>query len=253
MPATKPRREDIKVEIDKILQSLEIDTHTAASIRLILHTNLDRGRVEHFIDSDIRRVGEYVRRVLEHYTRLHSHIQAVQKDRTEQVWQPLFKQLQIWAYNFLLRKGFVPGLSTHAVAEECATETALRILDAHFPYDTDFAPWAHTTVAMTCYRFFRDGTKKSVIPPKSLVELDEQLPNFKENDFKNQDENDDLLEAMSGLSDARRRVIQLHYLDDVPLPEIASLMGKSTGAIHSLHFNALQDLRKILSKNRDNN
>jgi RNA polymerase sigma factor (sigma-70 family) len=252
MPAMTLRREDIKTEIDRILQSLEAEPQTIASIRLILHTNLDRGRVEHFIGSDIRRVGEYVRRVLEHYARLHSYIRSLQKERTDEVWQPLFKQLQTWAYNFLLRKGFVPGLSTRTIAEECATEAALRILDAHFPYDTEFDPWAHTTVTMTCFRFFRDGTKKSAVPPKNLVELDEQLPNLEDSGFKNQDDRNALLQTMSGLSEARRQVIQLHYLDDVPLPEIATLMGKSAGAIHSLHFNALQDLRKILSKNRDN-
>jgi RNA polymerase sigma factor (sigma-70 family) len=249
----KLHREDIKTEIDRALQFLEAEPQTIASIRLILHTNLDRGRVEHFIGSDIRRVGDYVRRVQEHYDRLHPYIQAVQKDRTDEAWQPLFKQLQAWAYNFLLRKGFVPDPSTRAIAEECATEAALRILDAHFPYDTDFDPWARTTMIMACFRFFRDGTKKSAIPPNNLVELDEQLPHLEDINPKQQNDNDDLLAAMSSLSDARRQVIQLHYLDDVPLPEIATLMGKSAGAIHSLHFKALQDLRKILSKNRDNN
>jgi RNA polymerase sigma factor (sigma-70 family) len=251
MPAMKPRREDIRTEIDRTLQSLEAEPQTIASIRLVLHTNLDRGRVENFIGNDIRRVGEYAQRVLEHYVHLHSYIRSLQKERTDEAWQPLFKRLQVWAYNFLIRKGFVPGFSTRAIAEECATEAALRILDAHFPYDTDFDPWAHTTVTMTCFRFFRDGTKKSAIPPKNLVELDEQLPNLEDSDFKNQDDRNVLLQAMSGLSEARRQVIQLHYLDDVPLPEIATLMGKSAGAIHSLHFNALQDLRKILDKNRD--
>jgi RNA polymerase sigma factor (sigma-70 family) len=251
MPAMKPRHEDIKTEIDRTLQSLEAEPQTIASIRIILHTNLDRGRVENFIGNDIRRVGDYVRRVLAHYVRLHPYIQAVQKDRSDEVWQPLFKQLQVWAYNFLLRKNFVPGLSTSTIAEECATEAALRILDAHFPYDTEFDPWAHTTVTMTCFRFFRDGTKKSAIPPQNLVELDEKLPGLEESKLKNQDDRNDLLQAMSALSESRRQVIQLHYLDDMPLPEIASLMGKSVGAIHSLHFNALHDLRKIFDKNRD--
>jgi DNA-directed RNA polymerase specialized sigma24 family protein len=34
--------------------------------------------------------------------------------------------------------------------------------------------------------------------------------------------------------------------------EIAKKMGKTVGAIYSLRFNALNDLRKILSRNRDN-
>jgi RNA polymerase sigma factor (sigma-70 family) len=217
-----------------------------------LHTNLDRGRVEHFIENDIARVDAYVRRVHENYARLHPYIESVQKERADEAWQPLLVKLQTWAYNFLLGKGFVPGFSTRDIAEECATEAALRILDAHFPYDTEFAPWAHTTVTMTGFRFFRDGTRKSIVPPQNLVELDEQLPNPEEINRASQEERQVLLQAMAHLSEARRQVIQLHYLDELSLPEIARQMGKSAGAIHSLHFNALQDLRKILNKNRDN-
>jgi DNA-directed RNA polymerase specialized sigma24 family protein len=157
--------------------------------------------------------------VLEHYTRLHSHIQAVQKDRSDEVWQPLFKHLQAWAYNFLLRKNFVPGLSTRAIAEECATEAALRILNAHFPYDTDFAPWAHITVILACYRFFRDGTKRSVIHLQNLIELDEKIPGIEGSSPHNQDDRDDLIKAMSELSESRRQAIQIHYLNDMPLPK----------------------------------
>jgi len=254
MPIMNPEREDINFEIEKTLQSIEDESgsQTAASIRLVLHANLDRGRVENFIGNDISYVGEYVRRVIEQYARLNSYIQSVQSERLDMVWLPLFNQLQLWAYNFLLRKNFVPGPSTRAIAEECATEAALHILDAHFPYDTDFEPWAHTIITITCLRFFRYGTKKSVIPAQNIVELDDQLPNLEDTNLMNQDDKSDLLEAMSELSDARCQVIQLHYLDDMSLPEIAKVMGKSVGAIHSLHFNALQDLRKILSKNRNN-
>lgn len=251
MSDLKPHRQNIKIEIDKTLQTLEMDA-PVAHLRRILHTNLDRGRVEHFIENDIARVNEYVRRVHECYLRLHPCIESVQKARTDEAWQPLLLNLQTWAYNFLRRKGFAPGLSTREIAEECATEAALRLLDAHFPYDTEFNPWAHTIVSMACFRFFRDGTKKTIVPPQNLVELDEQLPNPEEINPANQEERQVLLQAMAHLSEARRQIIQLHYLDDLPLSEIARRMGKSAGAIHSLHFNALHDLRKIFTNNRDN-
>ena len=145
----------------------------------------------------------------------------------------------------------MPGPSTHMIAEECATEAALRILDAHFPYDTEFEPWAYTIVSMSCLRFFRDGTKKSVIPPQNLVELDEELPDLDTARLMEGTDQSDLLDAISELPDARRQVIQLHYFKGMSLPEIANTLGKSAGATHSLHFNALRDLRKILGKNRN--
>jgi len=248
-----PRREDIKLEIEKTLQLLEADggSQTAAILRLILYANLDRGRVENYIGNDIQRVGAYAQRVVDHYARLKPTMMALQNDRSDEVWLPLFTQLQHWAYHFLLRKNFVPGLSTSVIAEECATTAAINILDAYFPYDIEFEPWAHVIVINTCLRFFRDETKKSIIPPQNIVELDEKLANPEDIRLEDQDERGDLLKAMSGLSDARRQVIQLYYLDDLPLPEVARVMGKSIGAIHSLHFNALQDLRKILGDNRN--
>jgi len=251
MPILNPQREEIVCEIEKALRSLEENggAQSVAKIRPVLYANLDRKRVENFIGDDISRVAEYVQRVADHYTRLNPYITAIQDARSDDAWLPLFKSMRQWAYNFLLRKNFVPGLSTAAIAEECATAAAVNLLDANFPYDIEFEPWAHVIVTNACLRFFRDGTKKSVIPPQNIVELDEKLPGPNDISLDIQDNKDDLLIALSLLSDARRQVIQLHYLDELPLPEAARVMGKSVGAIHSLHFNALQDLRKILSEN----
>ncbi len=251
MPIMNPQREEIKFEIEKALQFLEEkdEAQSAAKIRPVLHSNLDRGRVENFIGNNIRRVDEYVQRVADQYARLNPYINAIQNARSDDVWQPLFRNMRLWAYNFLLRKNFVPGLSTASIAEECAIAAAVNLLDANFPYDIDFEPWAHVIVTNACLRFFRDGTKKSVIPPQNIVELDEKLPSTNDISLDNQENRADLLIALSLLSDARRQVIQLHYLDELPLPDAAKVMGKSVGAIHSLHFNALQDLRKILSGN----
>ncbi len=249
MPDTSHQHDHIRVEIEKALQT--IAPELANKVRGILFANLDRGRVETFLAGDPSRVGEYVERVLGFYSRLSPYLHALQSERGEDAWQPLFKKLRTWAYNFLLRKNFYPGPETLAMADECAAEAALHILNAHFPYDTEFEPWAYTIVTMTCLHFFRDGTKKSVIPPQNLVELDEQLPDLADL-LTSRDDRDDLTEAMSGLAEARRSVIQLHYFKGLSLPEIATTMGKSVGAIHSLHFNALADLRKILVKNRNN-
>lgn len=250
MPIMNPQREKLKIEVEKVLQTIE--PKLAASIRSILHANLDRGRVETFVGADFSRVDQYVKRVADQYTKLSPYIFATQKNMADDVWQPLFKKLQAWAYNFLLMKNFFPGSETQAIADECAANAAMHILNAHFPYDTEFEPWAYTIVTMSCLRFFRDGTKKSIIPPQNLVELDEQLPALDITNLIERDDQNDLLTVLSELSEARRQVIQLHYFEAMSLPEIAEVMKKSVGAIYCLHFNALEDLRKILGKNRNN-
>lgn len=245
-----PQFENLQIEIEKALEA--IPPELASCIRPVLAANLDRGRVEYFVGDDFARVGEYVQRVVDHYERLSPYIKAVQKNKSDDVWLPLFKNLQTWAYNFLLRKNFYPSPETQVIAEECAAEAAMHLLDAHFPYDTDFEPWAHTIITKTCLHYFRDETKKSVIPAKNLTELDETQPDLNAVAFMEQDISGNLLEVLSQLSDARCQVLQLHYLKNMSLPEIAKVLGKSLGAVYSLHFNALEDLRKILGKNRNN-
>jgi RNA polymerase sigma factor (sigma-70 family) len=139
---------------------------------------------------------------------------------------------------------------------ECATEAAIALMDAHFPYDTEFDPWAHIIVHNTCRKYFRQGRRKSTIPEENLVDLDKTLDGMEDPAFGNQDyENDlteDLSEAIAQLTGARRQVIEFIYFDELRPDVIAKNLGKSVGAIYSLLFNALQDLRKNLSKIRNN-
>lgn len=243
-----PKRDQIGLEIEKKLQALPPEL--AVKLRPVLLANLDRGRVETFTGDDLARVGEYVQRIREHYERLHNYLHAVQDERSGLVWEPLFAKLHTWAYNFLLRKNFYPGQETSDIAQARAADAAMRLIEAHFPYDTEFEPWAYTIVTMSCLHFFRDATRKSAIPSQNLVELDETLPDITAF-LQDGDDHADLPEAIARLSEARRQVINLYYFEGLPLPEIAEAMGKTPGAIHSLHFNALADLRKILGQNRN--
>jgi RNA polymerase sigma factor (sigma-70 family) len=161
-----------------------------------------------------------------------------------------------WAYNYFLKKGFRADTTTQETATECATEAAMNILRAHFPFDSDFAAWACVTVQNTCRKYIREATKKSIIPQQNIVDLDETLSELKDPAHQNQeylkDLRGDILEAIAKLSAARRQVVELIYFTEMSPGEIAQRLNKSIGAIYSLLFNALHDLRKILSENRNN-
>jgi RNA polymerase sigma-70 factor (ECF subfamily) len=63
--------------------------------------------------------------------------------------------------------------------------------------------------------------------------------------------NEQLLElasALGGLPDDQRRAVELRYLKDVPVPEIAAQMGKTEPAIAGLLRRGLQRLREILDR-----
>lgn len=252
--------ETIKAKTKKVLSSLEKKLHenTLAKIRTIIAANLDRGRVQRFIGDDIARVEKYVNHVVEQFQELSPLLHQLQVSQSTDAWLPLYEELQQWAYNFFLNKGFYPGQETKDVAIARATDAAVEILSAHFPYDTDFKPWAHVILQNTCRKFVRESTKKSIIPQKQLSRFDkvEHLLSqiSQENNRKKlqlEDIAEELREAVQQLSKSRRLVIEYYYFQGLSLPEIAEEMGKTVNAVYSLHFNALKDLRKILDQNRN--
>jgi RNA polymerase sigma factor (sigma-70 family) len=254
----RPHIEEFKAEIEKALESLvqagnEKITH---QIRPILSANLDRGRIHGFTEDKIERIPEYVERVFRIYTELNVYIHGVQIERSTVVWEPLFKQIQAWTYRFFLSKNFYPGEATQEIASGRATEAAIHLLSAYFPYDTDFGPWVYVIVRHTCLKWIEKETGGSVVPSQNIVEIDETLDNLEDPAFLEQMEQadlaGDLLDAVAKLSNERRQVIELFYFNDLSPEEIAKKMGKSVGAIYNLKFNALNDLRKILNKKGDN-
>ncbi len=60
-----------------------------------------------------------------------------------------------------------------------------------------------------------------------------------------------LAAATKRLTDAQREVISLRFAGDLPIAEVARIMGKSEGAIKALQHSAILALRKILVTGND--
>lgn len=228
----------------------------ARQIRPILLANLDRGRIQGFVEEDADRIQAYVWHVAEIFTRLNPYLHQLQTEQRYEAWEPLYERMQNWAYNFFLRKGFTADQNTRDIAIECASEAAATLLGAHFPYDTEFDPWAHIVVQNACRKYIQRNLKKSAMPEDKRVELDDELadPNgpLLEIDALQKELGEELAEVLGQLSEARRTVIRSIYFDEMEPEEVARHMGKTVGAIYGLQFHALQDLRKILTTIRDN-
>jgi len=252
------RVEDINDEIEKNLRSLakQKGDEFATAIRSIVYTNLERDRLQAFIGENINHVQEYVERLAKKYCELGPLIKEIQIERTEKVWGPLLIQMQVWSYNFFIRKGFYANANTQEIAEDCANEAGLALLSSHFPYDIDFEPWVHVIVQNVCRRYIRNSSRKKDIPEQKKIELDTILEEVVDTQYQDleqhNDEQDDVFGAIALLSDSRRQAIELLYFEELSPREVAKIMGKSVGAIYSLQFNALEDLRKILGKKRNN-
>lgn len=241
-------------QLDQALKQLaEIrGEELARQIKLILLANLDRGRIHRFVEGDPARVAAYVWRVADGFSNLQAYLHQLQTEQDPEAWAPLYKRMQTWAYNFFLRKNFFAGDHTREIAIECATEAALNLLNSHFPYDTSFDPWAHILVQNACRKFIQKSLKKSTVPQEKQVELEDDLVNLNDPPLEAQmlmaELGAELESALAQLSEARSSVIRMLYFDEMEPEEIAKKLGKSAGAIYSLHFNALEDLRKILNK-----
>lgn len=227
----------------------------ARQIKPILLANLDRGRIHRFLDGKSDGVQSYVLRVADIFSAQQTYLHQLQNERNPEVWQPLYERMQTWAYNFFLRKNFAADDRTREIAIECAAEAAMQLLNSHFPYDTDFDPWAHILVQNTCRKFIHNSLKKSIVPQDKQVELEDELKDLSDPPLEVRmlmtELGAELESALAQLSEARRNVIRMLYFDEMDLEEIAQKLGKSVGAVYSLHFNALGDLRKILSATRD--
>lgn len=249
----------IKIELEKSLALLSDEGRQmlVSRIRPILYINLEKGRITKFIDGQPERVKEYVFRVAEHYEAQNVFMDKIKIERSTDVWEALFSDFQKWAFNYLKRKDFSGTLASEENATDCATEASILILKAHFPFDTDFNPWAHVIVQNACQKFIQTRYKKSSVPDENLENIEDLLEQLKDHHFHESGEqrelNVELRSALDSLPEARRKVITDLYFWGLSTAEISLKMGKSQGAIHSLHFNALHDLKKILNKNRDIN
>lgn len=262
MPAqntkTNIQIEDTRRMLEEALDAhaLENDGGIARQIKPILLSNLDRGRVQYFSDGKPGRIRAYVWHVSQNFSSLNQYIHQLQIERSDTVWEPLIKRMQTWAYNFFLRKGSPADDHTRQTAIECASEAAIILLEAHYPYDTEFDAWAHVIVQNACRKHIHKAARKSAVPDSGLVELEDELLDpedpLLEVTTMRKESGRELVEALNQLSEARRTIIQSIYFDGLEPTDLAAKMGKTVGAIYSLQFNALKDLRKILGTNMDN-
>jgi RNA polymerase sigma factor (sigma-70 family) len=234
----------------------------ATAVTPIIFTNLDKGRMQTFLEKQNCTPSDYVRRVANTYEQWHEYVQAVQIEKRTDVWQPLYEQLQKWAYSYLPRIGY-PSYARRderlQQAQTCAAEAAVTLLDAYFPYDVNFDPWACTLLQNVTRKQMNRRIRPRLEAQRQEIELDawdNWLHNLSdpagEDDQHLVERRVDLLKAIDQLSsEARQQFLLLYYFEGKTFKEIAALMGKSQNALYKLHSDALDNLRKIWRQDGD--
>jgi RNA polymerase sigma-70 factor (ECF subfamily) len=133
-------------------------------------------------------------------------------------------------------------------AEDLTTQTFLKMLESvkRFRWQSaPFSAWlfriAHN-LAMDHFRASRRWQPEEEVPePPGETEPSAELAAFQSIGRQS------MLELIEGLSQEQKQVLTLKFVFNLPNSEVATILGKTEGAIKSLQHRALVSLQKQLS------
>lgn len=253
------REGELRVELEHALQRL-LEQGCAeayvARIASLVMTNLARGRVDSYLDDcSTVKASDYVDLVTREYDAQHIYVERVQVDKDAAVWEPLFEQLKKWAYNLIrsrLQSNPHQERMIHAV--NCASDAGAAIVNSYFPYDTAFEAWIYVLLNYTVNRYIRGlpGFRDNGPPEVPLDEWPDWSANLvdpcAETALSQLERQQMLAQAISELPPGQQEVIALLFgTDSFSYKEIAKRTGRSYSALYKSKFDALENLRQILS------
>ena len=155
---------------------------------------------------------------------------------------------------------FVHQTGDHALAEDLAQETFMRVYRARERYrpTAKFTTWVHTIANNLCsdlrqraYRRLERGVPHAVSASSSAIGLDQlavaasgSLPARMADRGELQQV---VRQALAGLNDRQRMAVLLAKFEQCSYEEIAAAMGLSVPAVKSLLFRARDHLRDALA------
>ena len=138
-------------------------------------------------------------------------------------------------------------ISSQAEAEDLTQEVFLKALQSIGSYkwqDVPFASWLFRIAHNQVIDYVRKQSKHKKVPLEEAAAVSMEDPvAITEQRFEAQE----LTDAVKRLSTAQREVISLRFLADLPIADVARILGKREGTVKALQFNGTISLRKILS------
>jgi len=160
--------------------------------------------------------------------------------------QHAFTQLYDQHFDKVFRYIYV-RLKNQAESEDLTQEVFIKAINAIGSYKYEgapFASWLFRIAHNQLIDFVRMRNKQQTAP------LDEALSYAGNDDPVTETEYRfevaELPGAIEQLSPAQREVVSLRFIADLPIAEVARILGKSEGTIKALQFNATASLRKLM-------
>lgn len=254
-------KQEVNLEkaLEQALRALEVQGRrkTAAWIRPIIFENLRRGgypgRVQNYLKNNPKKKpADYVALVARNYEKLGSYLRQLQKTKSDRVWKPLFVEMQWSAYNFLRRNHFYPGDQTFQMAEDCAADAACDLVQAYYPYDTEFDAWVCTIVQNHCKKAITRLLRAGHLPDNKKVSLtDSAFYQYRTADPSSTQLMEwrlALMQLIELLPFEEQEAVQLHNYKGLTFQEIGQQLGISTATAHRRYFSAVAFLRENLTQ-----
>lgn len=146
----------------------------------------------------------------------------------------------------------------HDAVEETAQDVFIRAYRSLRTYREEggFPQWLSSIAVRTCYDFWRERYRAREVPMSSLSEqhrewLENVLVNTSDESFLQWGEREEarnvLAWALEKLSAEERMVVELVYLEELPVKEAAGLLGWSTANVKIRLFRTRNKLRRLLA------
>ena len=108
-----------------------------------------------------------------------------------------------------------------------------------------FSAWLYRIAHNLIVDYLRKSTKRPDTLPDEAVVTDNPS-NRPEELIEKRMDIEQVIEAARHLTEAQREVISLRFAGEMPIAQVAKIMGKSQGAIKALQHSAIVSLRKLL-------
>ena len=147
-------------------------------------------------------------------------------------------------------------VSRRVVAEDIAAETwvrAIRNIGNLSWQGRDFAAWLVTIVRNLIADHYKSGRyQREVITGDGLADLAEQLDDGIESEIVERLARNEALEVLSILTAQQREVLELRFLGQLDVAEVAERLGMTIGGTKALQYRATRALRAALNIHTDN-
>jgi RNA polymerase sigma-70 factor (ECF subfamily) len=137
-------------------------------------------------------------------------------------------------------------VGSNAEAEDMTQQVFIKALHSLSTYrwkDVPFSAWLFRIAHNQVIDYYRKKTKQATVPLFEEITASDSDP---EKLVEQKIDSETLLSASKKLTAAQQEVISLRFAGELPIAEVARIMGKSQGAIKALQHSAILALRKLI-------